>query len=254
MTNWIALSRTLHSEAHWTPNKGFAFASRQQAVPVLISELSKAIPLYVLVFVLEGENYQFAALADVGEGRNIYINEKGDWFESYVPALLRGYPFVLASNAAGEKIFSIDQDYLQKGSESLPLFQSDGELAPEAAEKFNLLNTCEQSRLITQAACASLAAADLIEPWPLQVIINEAGEKRAISGISRINSEKLYDLDPEVFNSLRKNGALTIAYGQLFSMNQINRFGPMIQRRQQEHSKGVGTLLSDEGTLNFDAF
>ena len=84
----------------------------------------------------------------------------------------------------------------------------------------------------------------------------------AVSGLFRIDEAALKKLDDEDFLSLRKVGGLTIAYGQLFSMNQVallERLGELQgqilakQTAQSEAANLTGFSLSeDEGSLTFD--
>jgi hypothetical protein len=113
---------------------------------------------------------------------------------------------------------------------------------------------CEKNRRITQAACAALDKAGVIEKWPLQIKREEGAEPLKIDGLFRISEQALNELDAETFAGLRKNGALGLAYAQLFSMNQTARLGELAQlhARQAQQQPDIEQLFGGDDTLRFD--
>lgn len=57
MTEWTALSPSLHRDKHHMPRDGYTFAQGQSVVGVLLAELPKLLPLYVLGFIQQSEQY-----------------------------------------------------------------------------------------------------------------------------------------------------------------------------------------------------
>ena len=85
--------------------------------------------------------------------------------------------------------------------------------------------------MATDLAMASLAEAGLIKRWPLELDVG--GKKVAINGLHRVNEPALDRLDDKAFLQLRKTSALRLAYAQIMSMGQVNRFQQLMQLRQQ---------------------
>jgi hypothetical protein len=58
------------------------------------------------------------------------------------------------------------------------------------------------------------------------------------------------------FSGLRQNGALGLAYAQLFSMNQVSRLGELAKlharQAQQSQEPDVDQLFGSDDTLHFD--
>jgi hypothetical protein len=122
------------------------------------------------------------------------------------------------------------------------------------------LSQAEMSRVATQAAIDALAAAHLIQPWPLA--IEQDQQNVPVTGLYRVDEAALNALENEAFLALRPSGALTLAYAQLFSMNQLAVLQKLVQVQTKLNQpapapaqgfagiKGIG-LSQDGGSLKF---
>lgn len=223
MSQWIAVSRTQHTDTYFWPRQGYGFAANEQVVPVLIAELSKLLPHYALGFIQQGEHYQLVALTGLGGNRNLYVHSDGRWLANYVPSSLRGHPFRVAKADNDQQVLAIEQDSLTDEPSAQPLFDDDGNLSEKVQQTLDFLTQCDKNRLVTQAACRVLDESGLIEPWPLTLERGDGQEPLKVQGLYRINENALNALDTETFASLRSHGALPLAYAQLFSMSQLSQ-------------------------------
>ncbi|MDO9520919.1 MAG: SapC family protein [Pseudohongiella sp.] len=255
MNSWIAVSPTDHAKSYWQQRVGYHFAAKMNATPVLVAELSKVAPLYPLAFVKGEFGYHFVAILGLGPERNFYVNNQGQWLCDYIPASIRGYPFILANNDSGDRrIFCIDADMLSTNPGNPPLFDDSGNLTGIAADTFSFLQQCDSSRQITEAACQNLDNAGLIEPWPLELSAAESGVVSTVQGLYRINETALNALDAETFAALRIHGALLIAYSQLLSINQLDQLTKLAQYLSKETElRDITGVSSDDSVLNFDS-
>jgi hypothetical protein len=255
--NWIGLSRSQHTGQYWRPREGFQFAAALQVVPILVIELNKLLPHYVLGFMKVGETFEPIALLGLGGERNVYVNTDGKWLGGYTPAALRAYPFTLASSTSDEKILCIDSAHLTQSKEAKPLFNSTGEIADEVQEMLSFLKNTDANMKVTQAATRALAEAQLFEDWPLKVNKGEDIEPMEIRGLYRIKETALNMLDAEAFAALREFGALPLAYAQLFSMSQLEQLGQRAEfignQLKATQSTDLNFLAEDRGVLNFDS-
>ncbi|MEX2132379.1 MAG: SapC family protein [Pseudohongiellaceae bacterium] len=258
MSSWIPISRSEHVDTYWQAPQNYNATAEQNVITVLLPELSNMISHYVLAFTKVADQYQLVALLSLSGGRNLYLGQEGQWLCPYIPAALRSNPFTLANNASGDKIMCVDENALTDDPQAKALVDGEGNLAPPTAQVFEFLNHCEQGRVMTQAACKSLADAGLIDAWPL-TLGGEDGQKTVnIEGLHRINATALDELKASALAKLRKSGALPLAYAQLFSMNQL----PVLRQRYTAAAKppvannpmkGLSPLFQEEGTLNFDS-
>ena len=111
MPQWTALSPSQHADQRFLPRDGYHFAAQLNIAGIFLAELPKLLPHYVVVFIKEGRHFLPMVLLGVGQ-KNLYVAPNGKWLGSYVPASVRGYPFVLATNEFGEKFFALDKQHL----------------------------------------------------------------------------------------------------------------------------------------------
>lgn len=262
MTEWIAVSRSRHADCYFKSRQGYDFAARQSVVPILLAEMDKLLPHYVLGFVQQESRYLPIALLGLQDLQNLYVHPDGRWLGSYVPAEFRGHPFRLMT-ADNKQALCLAQDYLSEdGSQGEPLFDDNAQLNPLVQQIFNFLQQCEKNRQVTQLATRLLDKSGVIEPWPLVLERGKEQEPLEVQGLYRVNERALNDLSVEAFASLRSHGALALAYAQLFSMGQLSQ---LVERAkfnekhyaQQQADGVVGTGLEsffddDDEELIFD--
>ena len=92
----------------------------------------------------------------------------------------------------------------------------------------------------------------------MQIKQQEGQDPLQIDGLYRVSEKALNSLDAETFSGLRKNGALGLAYAQIFSMHQTSRLGELAklhaqqQKKQQTPEPDIEQLFGNDDTLNFD--
>ena len=256
MPNWIAISPSQHAGKHFLPRQGYSFAADQQAVPIILAELSKLIPHYALGFIQQDNTYKPVVLTGLGGGQNLYVNHDGKWLATYVPAFLRSHPFRLLTTGTKQQVLCIQEDHLVDESQGQPLFDQEGNLTKPVQDTLNFLNECEKNRRVTQTASIALDKAGVIEKWPLQVKQAEGQEPVPVDGLHRISEKILNELDAETFAGLRSHGALALAYAQLFSMNQIDQLAERAKYHARQQPKqeepDIEKLFGNDDILSFD--
>jgi len=244
----VALSKSKHAKSHFKPRQGYSFSADQHVIPVLLAELSKLIPHYIMGFIRQNDGFLLVALVGLGENRHAYLNPDGKWLCSYVPAYLRSYPFALAADG-NNRILCIDDNHLTDNAAGKPLFDAEGRLTDGAAQALDFLQQCEQNRMHTLAAVAALAQTELLTPWEL-VIPNSEENKDPIKleGFYRIDEPAMMTkIEPEIFANLRKTGAIALAYAQLFSMAQVNQVTDRLR-----HLSGQKPRIQDLDTADIE--
>lgn len=257
MISWKPISKSEHADKRWRVREDYKFVMDNQIAQVLLNELPKVLPQFVLGFLKKDDGYALVAVLGIDGKRNLYVNNEGKWLGNYVPAAFRGYPFVLANDEKGDRLFCIDEDYLTDAETGKRLFEENGELAPLTQQLIDFLKECDTGSVQTQNACKTLAEAALIEPWALTVDRGESLPPVNVEGLHRINEYALQTLESDKLGVLQKAGGLHLAYAQLYSMNQVEQ----LTQRSEHFNKGaqsaqaiegVGELFADNDTLNFD--
>lgn len=251
MSDWLAISRSEHANATYRARSDYAFAAAQRVVPVLMAELPRLMPHYVLGFVREAETIAPVALLTLPGAANLYVNTEGKWLAEYVPAALRGYPFRLlpTTNAGDEEAFCIEKQHLQGPDEGLALFDASGDLATPAQETFDFLKQCATNRKATLAAASALDAAGVLAPWPLKVATDEETAPVALDGLWRVDETALNALPADTFAALREGGALALAYTQMLTGQQFAH----LRDRARYHAARVGAAEVDLESFFGDA-
>jgi hypothetical protein len=254
MSNVVAVDREKHAGKGWVSPVGYGFASSQALLPWVGMEFSTAAAAMPIGFVEQAGRYLPVAVLSPVQGRNLFIGPDGQWLGNYVPAVLRGYPFLLLRSEGGENAtLCIDEGsglIVDANEEVQKFFEEDGSPSPAVKALLDFLHHVEQNRILTDLIVAMLAEHGLIAPWPLTVSIDN--QPQTIGGLYRVDEEKLNSLDDESFLKLRKSGALPLAYMQLLSMGRLGLFEQLdrLQRQLSQAAHQAKNLSVDDFFAN----
>ena len=84
---------------------------------------------------------------------------------------------------------------------------------------FEFLKNIDQNEFVTQKALQSIQKMDILEDWQLSIKLSD-GEKK-MTGLKRINIEKLKNLPTEKLHQLNQTGGLDISFASIFSLNNL---------------------------------
>ncbi|WP_136067479.1 SapC family protein [Modicisalibacter radicis] len=260
MNDFIPLSRKQHADHGWLPRERYAFTAGQPVTSILTAEISRLLPYYLLGFIEQSDGFEAVALLGLNAEQNLYLHSDGRWLADYVPASLRGYPFDLVTIGQGEgerQVLCLERDSLTDEGRGEPLFDEDGELASRVRQTMSFLQQRRTQYRATQQATRLLQEAGLIKPWALQVDRGEGLPPYKVEGLHYIDEKALNALPADDFAALRKQGALVLAYGQLFSTAQVDKLTERdkFHERQQPGSatESYDRLLDgDDDELMFD--
>ena len=229
---YTPLDSTQHRQHGWKRQPNFLFAQTDVCAPLLLAEIPYASAIYVLGFAQRpAGGYQLVALQGLRPGENLFVDSAGQWLREYVPSHYQAYPFrILQGQQGGQTIHLLgfdrasglyrEQPDPEKAEERF--FDDAGELQPLTKKMVEFLQARTKSEQRTQRAVDALDAAHLLEPWPLPVEDPNPDPSRALlTGLNRISQGALNALDATALQSLRDNGALAIAYAQLFCQPRL---------------------------------
>jgi hypothetical protein len=264
MAEFAVVTPERHAKKAWKNVSDYAFAAADNVTSLVVAELSSAITTMPIGFVKQEVGYQLVAITSLKPGTNLYVAPGGKWLGAYIPAALRAYPFKMLKPENAEKpVLCINEAsglVVENTEDGNAFFDEQNQPMQRIKDIANSLAHVEASLAVTEGAVNALADAGLITPW--EINLKKGEEVVAVSGLFRIDEAALKKLNDEDFLSLRKVGALSIAYGQLFSMNQLavlerlDQFHGEIVAKQAANS-GSGnvagfSLSEDEGSLTFD--
>ncbi len=246
MAQLTVISREQHSGKRWKRYSSYSFAAADGVAPLVVQELPRACVVLPTGFVAGDKGFQLVAVQGLQPGKNLWVAPNGRWLAPYVPAVYRGYPFVLANTEDGQRVLCLQDDSGLSETEGEPFFDENGKPAKTVQDVLSFLGQLAENSALTARQCALLAEHGLIQPWKIKVK-GEAGEQ-AIQGLYCVDEVALNALAPEAFEALRKGGALPLAYAQLLSMQHLSRLG----RLASHHAAAQEKLEPESGELDLE--
>ncbi|MCL5041123.1 MAG: SapC family protein [Gammaproteobacteria bacterium] len=218
-----ALNRDEHKGLKLKSSGDCAFAADTHLVPLAGLEFFQAARSYPIVFIGEGESISPIALLGLLEGQNSYLQDDMQWrANTYVPAFIRRYPFVLAQGDNDSFTVCLDEAYTgwnqQEGRE---LFTAEGENSDYLNEMIQFMQNFTVEMQRTRAFVARLQELELLVPRTLK-LTHTSGENFVLRDFMAVDEDKFLKLEDEQVLSLNKEGFLGWVYAHLMSLGNAN--------------------------------
>jgi hypothetical protein len=193
---------------------------------VMQPEFRRVSVIYPIVFVEDTEFDAFRPMALFGlkAGENLFVEPDGRWDASYVPAVVRAYPFALARAAADGDRLAVCIDASEQAvspTHGVPLFEDDGQPSAALRDAKAFLSRLRQMQVLTDAFCRALAERNLFTPFAVRA--RRGGEIVEVDGCYVIDEERLDRLSDARLSGLRERGWLAAVYAHLVSLLQLDR-------------------------------
>ena len=228
-TNPTALDRDQHRQLKLQlPITDWRLAQRLNALFVAAVEFADVAREFPIVFVRVGKEEdgrdQVAPVAVLGlqSNQNLY-EQAGAWRASYVPAVLRCYPFCIGRIDA-EK-FAICVDLAWPGAQNdsgASVFQTDGQpselLAGIQKHLENLEAEVQRTRLVGQR----LQEFDLLREMRFDATLAD-GRQHSLDGFLTIDEEKVQALPDATVVQLHREGILGLIHAHWLSLGHMRR-------------------------------
>ncbi|HEY8683408.1 MAG TPA: SapC family protein [Rhodanobacter sp.] len=249
----VPLNRVDHKDLRLKGVPNVKFAMNTHSVPLTGAEFPFAARDLLIVFA--GNDVNDAgpiALLGLRENENLYVDADFQWAaNTYVPAFVRRYPFVLAEKPAGQvgDDFSVFLDERYEGfnqTEGERLFQEDGTDTELLAKAVSFLGEFQQNIVRTRWFVQQLVKHDLLEPRNirLQKGVVESPDSKSINlnGLFVVNEEKLRALDEKTAQEFLREGVFGWIYAHLMSLSNIDRLARRLQLREEAEAAGNTTM------------
>lgn len=221
----VPITREQHQQKKIRQIEGFGFASGFHIASIMAHEFARAASIYPIVFLEDKEQDEFRPVVLMGldAGENLFVNADGKWAASYIPAIIRRYPFALArTNEEGRFTVCIDEGSdLISDTDGIALFNEQGEPAEPLENVKRYLGELQQMDAFTREFCHYLTSHNLFTP--LNMRVRQADQVKNINGCYVINEERLNALSNERFAEVREKQYLPAIYAHLVSLAQIER-------------------------------
>ena len=233
-----ALNSGQHSKYRIRRLENAPIMASSHAVPVTVDEFALLQRHYPIVFSAGGDPVPLA-LMGLNEGINVYLNENGQALEpnTYIPAYMRRYPFLLARLRPDSDELSLCFDptsgAVGEFDEGEALF--DGDQPSETTKA--ILQFCEQFETAGQRTAAfieELKTTDLLMDGEVAIQPEGSQQPFIYRGFRMVDEEKLRELRGDELRKMNQSGLLPLIYAHLFSLSQIRD----VFARQIQQGKG----------------
>lgn len=232
-SNLTVINKIKHKNLKVSKIENFSFAKDVKFIPAVYTETSLIGEDYPLV-ITAGENPFLGVIVSL-DGDNLFLNEEGKWYGSYVPAYLRKYPFALGASNQNpeEKLLLIDIDSsLVSESVGGAIFNEDGTQSELFQEKITLISAYERDRKKTEEIIKILVNADILESG--EITVGEGEEKKVlVNGFQAVSRAKFEALNSETKKDWEAMGITKFVEAHLNSLNNINRLFALARQQQK---------------------
>ncbi|MGB7405585.1 MAG: SapC family protein [Pacificimonas sp.] len=216
------LSPKTYGFAGFQQRPDYRFAEETAVVPITVDEFAAAGRHLPIVF-SKSAGHRPVALLGTKDGENRLVGDDGAWrTDSYVPAYLRRYPFILARPKPGAKTMYLcvdDTDERILPTSGEPLFE-DG-ATPTACTK-HILNFCHKYEIAAERSwqlAKLLNKHDLLFDASIRVRAGDA--MRRYGGFLAVDRARLAELPDDALDELGRTGALAAIYAHLASIQSM---------------------------------
>ncbi len=230
----VPLSSSVHAN-HKVRNADSApVLTTAHAIPITVDEFITAQRYYPIVFSV-GETPVPLALMGLNEGVNVFVDNDGRLIgETYIPAYVRRYPFLLAKlQPQAEELslcFDPSSGLVTEGEEGQPMFDNQ---QPNDQLR-SILKFCEEFEVAAQRTNAfvrEIQDAGLLIDGEVTIQPEGAEQPFVYRGFQMVSDEKLRELHGDKLRKLNQNGALPLVIAHMFSLPMIREiFGRQMQQ------------------------
>lgn len=237
----VPVNKARHAATRIKQIEGFGFASQFHIASVMVHEFARASAIYPVVFLEDkaADEFRPVALMGLEQGENLFVDAQGKWASSYVPAIIRRYPFALASTGQeGQFTVCIDEgSELVNQTDGVALFDENGEPSSAIENVKRYLGELQQMDTFTRAFSKYFAEHNLFTP--LNMRVRQGEQARNITGCYVVNEERLNNLSNDRFLEMREKRYLPAVYAHLVSLAQIER---LMQLKEERGAKDKPAL------------
>lgn len=219
----IPIDRIKHKNKKIKSVKNFDFAKNMNLIHSFAHEFPKLSPFYPIIFFKDDKEFKPFILSGLIKNENLFVKDSF-WCESYIPLMIRKYPFnLMYSNEEDKYLVCVDNSYDEylNNKEGVNVFLEDGNLSKKMKKIVENLDEMKKMDDFTKNFCKHLKNKDMF--IPLNINIKIAEEFKSLNGAYIINEQRLNNISEKEFLSLRNEDYLTAIYAHLNSLAQIEK-------------------------------
>jgi hypothetical protein len=244
----VPLNRDAHKNLRLKGVPTSKFAMKAHSVPLTGPEFAMAARDMMVLFAGNtAEDCGPIALLGLRENENLFIDEAGRWAaDTYVPAFVRRYPFVLAERPVDQPSGDDYTVFLDEGYEGFNttegerLFKEDGSDSELLANAVKFLGEFQQNVVNTRHFVARLNQHGLLESRNIRLQKGQDGNSINLQGLFVVNEEKLRALDEKTTVEFARDGVFGWVYAHLLSLANVDRLTRRLDVREQAEAGKIG--------------
>jgi hypothetical protein len=229
------LSSQQHGDWRLKPADSAPFLANQHAVPLTVEEFPLVQRRMPIVFAV-GEDPVPLALMGLNEGVNVFVDGEGKLLdpETYVPAYIRRYPYLLARLRPDSDELSLcfdpTTDTLGAYEKGEKLFEN-GEPTELTKAILGFAEQFEQAGQKTAQFVKEIKDLGLLIDGEVQIQPDGAEQPFIYRGFQMVDEKKLADLRGDQLRKMSQSGMLPLLYAHLFSLSLMrDLFGKQVQQ------------------------
>lgn len=204
----------------------FDFLKDWHFVPAMAGEFGVASGSYPIIFL--GDKKMPVLVMGLRQGTNLFVDEEGEFdSDHYLPAYVRRYPFVSASNTADQPstvCIDVDAAFVVKKNPEMPFFDKDGEPTEFTTKAIEYVSAFENDARVTETFVSHLEDLDLFEQKSVRVADpKKEGSTVTLAEYWGVSEEKFSKLPAEKLLEMHHNGDLFTITAHLISLQRWER-------------------------------
>ena len=212
-----------HAKAGITESRSFGFARDTNSVPLGADELYVALAYYPIVFAETNPPIP-AAVVGIGGNRNLFVDDAGQWrANTYIPAYIRRYPFILATAPANQVYLAIDEAAESFSSDSGERLFDGNTPSKVTRQALEFCQAFQAQFQVAQALGEALKAAGVLVSRRIEIKRTD-GVQAALDGFQVVDEARFDAVSDDVFLTWRRRGLLGLIYAHLMSMRRWQTF------------------------------
>jgi hypothetical protein len=224
------LNAEAHRDVSIRQSNDYSFARGLGAVPVVAAEFASACQGMPIVFAQTDEGMFPWAMMGLDTSTNLFVADDGSWTGGYVPAFLRRYPFVFASQPDSTTLaLCVDEshDALNRDGVGERLFDSEGNRTQYLQGMLDFATEYQRQFIRTKQFVERLSNLDLLEPITANYTDAE-NRIRRVAGFSRIKRDVLKAIPEDVLVEMFATDELELCFLHLHSLNNVSKVTPKL--------------------------
>ena len=234
MSQYEILDKEKHRNLRIKTGHGAALGDAVMYVMTYPMEFRDIQGCYPILFTKDPNTGGFFAAALLGfePDQNLFLQNDG-WDASYVPALARRQPFLIATGKEGDNdkpMVSLDLDHPRVSrDEGEALFDDSGQPTEFLNQNVALLDKLHRGLQHGRGFIDTLLQHELLEQITLDIAFGD-GSKKTIDSFYTIAEERLYQLKGDSLESLNQSGYLQPVF---MAVASLSRLRDIIERRNR---------------------